>query len=79
MIVDDLRQEETADWIEVSAQLTWEETDRPPQRLRFEVGRTRLTAWTSPTTTSPISASWQRELAYFLAEAAKIPIVLFRL
>ena len=48
-------------------------------RLRFEASRTRLTAWTSPTTTSPISASWQRELLYFLAEAAKIPIVIFRL
>jgi len=48
-------------------------------RLRFEVARTLLTAWTSPTTTSPISASWQIELPYFLAEAAKIPIVMFRL
>ncbi|MEO8635765.1 MAG: YdcF family protein [Gemmatimonadales bacterium] len=48
-------------------------------RLRFEASRTRLTAWTSPTTTSPISHSWRLELPYFLAEAAKIPIVMLRL
>lgn len=45
------------------------------QRLRFEARRVRIPqAFTSPTATSPISGSWNNELPYLLAEAAKIPV-----
>jgi uncharacterized SAM-binding protein YcdF (DUF218 family) len=48
-------------------------------RLRLEAGRVGLQAWTSPTTTSPISASRHEEALFLAAEAWKIPIVLLRL
>jgi uncharacterized SAM-binding protein YcdF (DUF218 family) len=48
-------------------------------RLRLEAGRTFLQAYTSPTPSSPISASWRSELLFLGAEAWKIPIVLLRL
>jgi len=48
-------------------------------RLRLEAGRAGLRAWTSPTTTSPISASRYEETLFLAAEAWKIPIVLLRL
>ena len=43
-------------------------------RLRLEARRLRLHAYTSPTTTSPISRSLRRELLYFGAEAFKVPV-----
>lgn len=45
-------------------------------RLRLEARRTSLVAYTSPTTSSPISADWKRELYFFAAEAWKVPVVL---
>ncbi len=48
-------------------------------RLRLESSRAGLPAWTSPTTTSPISASRREEALFLAAEAWKIPIVLLRL
>ncbi len=48
-------------------------------RLRLEAGRTDLDAYTSPTSSSPISADWRRELYFFAAEAWKVPVVLLRL
>lgn len=48
-------------------------------RLRLEAGRAGLRAWTSPTTTSPISASRREEALFLAAEAWKIPVVLLRL
>lgn len=48
-------------------------------RLRLEAGRAGLKAWTSPTTTSPISASRHEEAFFLAAEAWKIPVVLLRL
>jgi len=42
-------------------------------RLRAEARRTRITAWLSPTTTSPISENPQREMEYLLAESWKVP------
>ena len=45
-------------------------------RLRLEAKREGLTAWTSPTATSPISANWRRELAYLAGEALKVPVSL---
>ncbi|MEO8139013.1 MAG: YdcF family protein [Gemmatimonadota bacterium] len=48
-------------------------------RLRLEAGHAGLHAWTSPTTTSPISASRHEEALFLAAEAWKIPIVLLRL
>jgi uncharacterized SAM-binding protein YcdF (DUF218 family) len=48
-------------------------------RLRLEAGHTSLRAFTSPTPTSPISASWRSELFFLAAEAWKIPVVLLRL
>ena len=48
-------------------------------RLRLEAGRTTLQAFTSPTPSSPISASWRAELLFLSAEAWKIPVVLLRL
>lgn len=41
-------------------------------RVRLEARRQGLTAYTSPTRTSPISARIGRELPYLLAEAAKV-------
>ena len=43
-------------------------------RLRFEARRMDLTPYSSPTTTSPISGSFRRELGYFAAEALKMPV-----
>jgi hypothetical protein len=48
-------------------------------RLRLEADRAGLPAWTSPTRTSPISASRHEEALFLAAEAWKIPIVLLRL
>jgi uncharacterized SAM-binding protein YcdF (DUF218 family) len=48
-------------------------------RLRLEAGHTFLQAYTSPTPSSPISASWRSELFFLAAEAWKIPVVLLRL
>ncbi len=48
-------------------------------RLRLEARRVGLRAWTSPTTTSPISASRHEELLFIASEAWKIPVVLLRL
>ncbi len=48
-------------------------------RLRLEAGRAGLRAWTSPTTTSPISASRREEALFLAAEALKIPVVLIGL
>lgn len=48
-------------------------------RLRLEAGRTSLVAFTSPTTSSPISADWKSELYFLAAEAWKVPVVLLRL
>ncbi len=47
-------------------------------RLRLEASRLGLEAWTSPTTTSPISSSFRTELEYFLAEAVKLPVLVAR-
>jgi len=41
-------------------------------RVRLEARRQGLTAYTSPTRTSPISARLGRELPYLVAEAAKV-------
>jgi len=41
-------------------------------RVRLEARRQGLTAWTSPTRTSPISEHLNRELPYLGAEAAKV-------
>jgi len=41
-------------------------------RVRLEARRQGLTAWTSPTRTSPISEHLSRELPYLGAEAAKV-------
>jgi uncharacterized SAM-binding protein YcdF (DUF218 family) len=48
-------------------------------RLRLEAGRTSLIAFTSPTSSSPISADWRTELYFFAAEAWKVPVVLLRM
>ena len=42
-------------------------------RLRAEARRTRLTAYLSPTTTSPISENPRLEMEYLLAESWKVP------
>ena len=47
-------------------------------RLRLEASRLGLTAWTSPTGTSPISSSFRTELNYLMAEAAKLPVLIIR-
>lgn len=44
-------------------------------RLRIEARRLGLDAWTSPTTTSPISSRLAIELPYLLQEAAKLPVL----
>jgi uncharacterized SAM-binding protein YcdF (DUF218 family) len=41
-------------------------------RVRLEARRQGLTAWTSPTRTSPISLHLARELPYLMAEAVKV-------
>ncbi len=43
-------------------------------RVRLEARRQGLTAYTSPTRTSPISAHFTRELSYLMAEALKVLI-----
>ena len=43
-------------------------------RLRLEARRTGLTAYTSPTETSPISDNPVLELEYVAAEAVKVPV-----
>jgi uncharacterized SAM-binding protein YcdF (DUF218 family) len=48
-------------------------------RLRLEAGRSGLSASTSPTRTSPISANWREEAIFLAAEACKIPVVILRL
>jgi uncharacterized SAM-binding protein YcdF (DUF218 family) len=45
-------------------------------RLHVEAWRLGLTAFTSPTETSPISRNFRLELGYLLAEAAKLPLTL---
>ena len=43
-------------------------------RVRLEARRQGLTAWTSPTRTSPISTRLTRELPYLMAEAWKVVV-----
>ncbi len=43
-------------------------------RVRLEMRRRGITAWTSPTRTSPISARRTRELPYLMAEAWKVVV-----
>lgn len=43
-------------------------------RLRVEARRTGMTAYLSPTTTSPISENPRRELEYLMAESWKVPV-----
>lgn len=43
-------------------------------RLRVEARRTGITAYLSPTTTSPISENPRRELEYLMAESWKVPV-----
>lgn len=47
-------------------------------RLRLESRRVDVAAFTSPTTTSPISQRSTSELPYLMAEALKIPVVWLR-
>ena len=47
-------------------------------RLRFEARRTRLTAYLSPTETSPISDNPVLELEYLAAETFKVPVAWVR-
>ncbi len=47
-------------------------------RLRVEARRTGITAYLSPTTTSPISENPQRELEYLMAESWKVPVAWVR-
>lgn len=47
-------------------------------RLRIEARRAGLEGYTSPTRTSPISARWNRELAYLLGEGFKVPAAWLR-
>ena len=47
-------------------------------RLRLDASGHGFTVATSPTTTSPISRGWQRELPYLAAEALKLPVALAR-
>ncbi len=37
MLIDDLKQELDGNWVNVSARLTWEESDRPSQRIHMQV------------------------------------------
>jgi uncharacterized SAM-binding protein YcdF (DUF218 family) len=43
-------------------------------RVRLEMRRRGITAWTSPTRTSPISARKTREIPYLMAEAWKVVV-----
>lgn len=43
-------------------------------RVRLEMRRRGITAWTSPTRTSPISARRTREIPYLMAEALKVVV-----
>ena len=43
-------------------------------RLRAEARRTGITAYLSPTTTSPISENPRRELEFLMAESWKVPV-----
>lgn len=47
-------------------------------RLRLEAQRLGLTAYTSPTLTSPISRRFGTELGYLLAEGAKLPVIMLK-
>jgi uncharacterized SAM-binding protein YcdF (DUF218 family) len=47
-------------------------------RLRLEARRTELTAWTSPTPSSPISDNPNLELIYLAREALKVPVAWVR-
>ncbi len=47
-------------------------------RLHLEAWRLGLEGYTSPTRTSPISRNLATELGYFLAEAAKLPVIFVR-
>ena len=47
-------------------------------RLRLEANRLDMVAYTSPTRTSPISESLRSELAYYVAEAFKVPVAWMR-
>ena len=47
-------------------------------RLHLEAWRVGLEGYTSPTRTSPISRNAGTEFGYFLAEAAKLPLILVR-
>lgn len=47
-------------------------------RLRLEAHRLGLTAYTSPTQTSPISRDFTTELRFLLAEGAKLPVTLLK-
>ena len=47
-------------------------------RLHLEAWRVGLDGYTSPTRTSPISRNFTTELGYFLAEAAKLPLIFVR-
>jgi uncharacterized SAM-binding protein YcdF (DUF218 family) len=47
-------------------------------RLRLEARRTALTAYTSPTESSPISNNPTLELRYLFAEGLKIPVIWFQ-
>jgi uncharacterized SAM-binding protein YcdF (DUF218 family) len=47
-------------------------------RLRMEAHRMDLTAFSSPTMTSPISSSFRREVGYFATEALKMPVAWIR-
>ena len=47
-------------------------------RLRLEAERLDMIAYTSPTRTSPISGSLRGELAYYAAEAFKVPVAWVR-
>jgi uncharacterized SAM-binding protein YcdF (DUF218 family) len=47
-------------------------------RLRFEAKRTSLEAWTSPTSTSPISDNPNLEVQYLFREGYKVPVAWVR-
>jgi uncharacterized SAM-binding protein YcdF (DUF218 family) len=47
-------------------------------RLHLEAWRVGLEGYTSPTHTSPISRNFTTELGYFIAEAAKLPVIFVR-
>ena len=47
-------------------------------RLRLDASGHGFTVAASPTTSSPISADWKRELPYLASEAAKLPVALAR-